>query len=186
MRATPAVLILLLALATTYAGEMSALQRIADGESQVGRTRSGFRIIAHGADVRMKAPRGWRVALCTEEPLNAQVVCEAPDKKSFVEVRVRAAGQREELDARPTDYLQELRRFKDPQIAMAADGALPLADGRRVSVWRFSSSYWGQRLYTRITRGRAVVDIEASDTRVDGDVARLRQILADVIRSPKA
>jgi hypothetical protein len=134
----------------------------------------------------MKAPRGWRIALCTEEPLNAHVVCESPDKKSFVEVRVRAPEQREAVDARPADYLRELRRFKDPHIAMAADGALPLPDGRRVSVWRFSSPYWGQHLYTRIARSRAVVDIEASDTRADADVTRMRRILAEVIRSSKA
>ena len=186
MRATSAFLILISALTASQAGETGALQRTADGASEVGRTSSGFRIVAHGVDLRMDAPRGWRVALCTEEPLNAQVVCESPDKKSFVEVRVRAAGHREELDARPANYLRELRRFKDPQIAIAADGRLPLANGRRVSVWRFSSSYWGQHLYTRIARGGAVVDIEASDTRANGDLTRLRRILADVIRSSKA
>lgn len=160
------------------------LARTADGEALLGREGQTFRIVARKIDVTMKAPPNWRVALSTEEPLDAQVVCESPDKKSFLEVRVRTrTGLRENANTAPNDYLGQLRRYKDPAIVMKQDRSVALPGGRRVSVWRFSSRYWGVRLYTCITEGSAVIDVEASGHRGVGELTALRRNLADVLAS---
>jgi hypothetical protein len=86
-------------------------------------------------------------------------------------------GPREKVNAAPNDYLRELRRFKDPEMAMTAEGSAALPGGRRVSVWRFLSRDWGHHLYARITEGSTVIDVEAFDRGAAEDVAALRRIL---------
>jgi hypothetical protein len=158
------------------------LQRTADGKTLVGHMRNGFRIVAHHVDIKMKAPRGWRVALCTEESLNADVVCISPDKKSFASVRVREADRGDLTDA-PEDYLRQLRRFKDPKIEMRPADSIVLADRRRLKVWNFFSEDWGQHFYIRIPAGSATVDLEVESHSPTPDVSELRHVLKGLARS---
>jgi hypothetical protein len=183
MRASAAVLtavVSLLLVGTATAG--AKLQRTADGKTLVGHTRNGFRIVSHHIDIRMKAPRSWRVALCTEEPLNADVVCVSPDKKSLVSVIVRdsSAG---DLTAAPEDYLRQLRRFKDPKIEMRPSDSVVLAGGRHLKTWNFSSEDWGQHFYVRIPADSATVDLEVENRAPMPDVSALRRILRDLTKS---
>jgi hypothetical protein len=166
--------------------QAAPLEQTADGKALLGREGQTFRIVAHNIDVAMKAPAHWRVALSTEEPIDSQVVCESPDKKSFLEVSIRMpTGVRENAKTAPNDYLAQLRRYKDPEIEMKEDRSVVLPDGRRVSVWRFASRYFGVHLYTRITEGSAVIDVEASDRRRVGELTALRRNLAELLASYK-
>ena len=183
MRARAAVLTALIPLLLACAAAPRAkLQHTADGKTLVGHSRNGFRIVSHHIDITMKAPRGWRVALCTEEPLNADVVCISPDKKSLVSVIVRdaSAGDR---TAAPEDYLRQLRRFKDPKIEMRPADPVVLAGGRHLQTWNFFSDDWGQHFYVRIPADSATVDLEVESRAPMPDVSALRHILRDLTKS---
>lgn len=183
MRATTAILaVLILFLLGCAAGPSGKLQRTSDGKTLVGRNRNGFRIVAHHIEMKMKAPRGWRVALSTEEPLNADVVCISPDKKSFASVIVRDASSGD-LTAAPEDYLRQLRRFKDPKIQMWPAAPVVLRNGRLLKLWRFFSDDWGEHFYIRIPAGSATVDLEVESRVPTPDVSFLRRILQDLAKS---
>ena len=163
------ILAVALALSVQAAGGASSGQRTQDGTTIVGRVRGGFRIAAYGAALTMTAPPGWRVLLCTEQPLDAHVVCNAPDGKQAASINIwdasrAAAVTHSAKQARPEAYLRSLRRSRDPDIQMKRDGEIKLTNGRRVPVWRFYSGYWGERLYVTVPAGAAVVSVEVGAT----------------------
>ena len=183
MRARAAVLTVLISLLLAGAAAAGAkLQRTADGKTLVGHTRNGFRIVSHHIDITMKAPRGWRVALPTEEPLKADVVCISPDKKSFASVIVREASAGDRTDA-PEDYLRQLRRFKDPKIEMRPAESVVIAGRRHLQVWNFFSDEWGQHFYVRIPADAATVDLEVESRDPMPDVSALRRTLKNLAKS---
>lgn len=144
-------------------------QRTQDGTTVVGRVKGGFRIAAYGKALTMTAPPGWRVLLCTELPLDAHVVCNAPDGKQAASINLwdasrAAAVTHSAKQATPEAYLRSLRRSRDPDIQMRRDGEIKLANGRRVPVWRFHSNYWGERLYVTVPAGATVVSVEVGAT----------------------
>jgi hypothetical protein len=183
MRAAAAILTVFVSL--LLAGPATArtkLQDTVDGKTLVGHTRNGFRIVSHHIDVRMKAPRGWRVVLCTEEPLKADVVCISLDKNSLASVIVREASAGDRADA-PDDYLRQLRRFKDAKIEMRPANSVVLADRRRLTVWNFSSENWGQHFYVRIPAETATVEVEVESHVPMSDASALRRVLQGLARS---
>ena len=143
----------------------SKLQRTQDGTTALGRVDDGFRVVAYGSDFTMAPPRGWHTVFATEQPLDAHVVCGAPDGKRLANIviwdgsRVPTAA---EVRPGPSAeaYLQMLRQSADPKIQMSRERDIILTGGRRLRVWRFYSEYWGERLYATFPAGSAVVSVE--------------------------
>ena len=154
-----------MALSACATAPMSQLQRTQDGTTALARIDGGFRVVAYGSDFIMTPPQGWHMVFATEQLLDAHVVCGTPDGKQFANILVWDGSRvptAQEVRPGPSAqaYLKMLRRSADRDIQMRRERHMILRDGRRVSIWRFHSDYWGERLYATFPAGSAVVSVE--------------------------
>jgi len=106
-----------------------------------------------GVTVELRAPAGWKVISSADEPLDWQFAVTAPDEK-------REFGIRLEANAAPKKYLSEIHHLYDPKIKMTPEPPLHLADGRSITPYRCSSSYWKERLLVIVPEGKTATILE--------------------------
>ena len=166
-------LLFLAALLSACATEVreADLRQTSDGNARIGHRRNEVRIVAHGIDLALTAPPGWKSSTCLDKPMDFDAVLLSPGNENAIAVTVVARNARWDkfFKGHTEAYVRSLHHHWDDEIVLHYASAVALPNhGRLVPVYRFSSAYWGRRFNLFIPEGKAVVKIEyESDLRLD-------------------
>lgn len=135
-----------------------------------------------GILVSFKAPPGWPVLDCVDQPLDWHFVASSPDSKVSFGMRVVGFGGDLPILQQYQSYLEGIHRHNDDQVQMAPEAPLRLSDGREVVPYRYYSDYWKERLVVMIPEGgpTTIFEFDAPDL---ATLQSLRDTIREVIYS---
>jgi hypothetical protein len=109
--------------------------------------------------VNLVAPSGWTVVNSKDEPLDWNYAASAPkdDGREFG-VRLDEVGAHAATTYQ--DYLKNVHQLYDPKVRMAPEATFTLKDGRKITPYRYYSTYWKERLVIIIPEGKAATVLE--------------------------
>ena len=109
--------------------------------------------------VQLAAPSGWTVVSSKDEPLDWNYAGDPPTKdgRQFG-VRLDEVGPHAATTYQA--YLKNVHQLYDPKVRMAPEAPFTLKDGRKITPYRYYSTYWQQRLVIIIPEGKAATVLE--------------------------
>lgn len=134
-----------------------------DQKTTFGRSGQSLSLAEGNVKVSFQVPSGWKITSALDEPMDWDYAADAPNNKIGFGVSLEAQKSSLTIAERQQAYLKNVHQLYDPKVRLTKAATVTLPDGRTIPSYRYTSSYWGERIVVIIPEGLYATTFEFSN-----------------------